>query len=198
MNRKTFCNNFSRFLTNLYSENGKFITHVSVVDTVNFYILKIDTENENKVDSSKLVEMFWKKDKESFGGLEYSKFNTINLIKTNQKNIMKTVKYTINLESENNNQFESSDSGVVSSDFFIGVSDERYVKLYDKLKLITNLVSPYFKLSNIEYQIKGFELVSIKSDSYYPSEKLLSIILDNFSLDSDEEINKDTLFLNVI
>lgn len=198
MNRKTFCNNFSKFLNNLYSENGKFMTHASVVDVLNFHILKVDTENENKIDSSKLVEMFWKNDKDSFGDLEYSEFNVINLIKTNQKNVMKNIKYTISLDSENSDKIESLDSGTVSSDFFIGVSDERYNKLYEKLKVITNLVSPYFKSNKIEYQIEDFELVSIETDSYYPSEKLLSIILDNFNINSDEEINKDTLFLNVI
>ena len=198
MNRKTFCNNFSKFLTNLYSENGKFMTHTSVVDVLNFHILKVDTENENKIDSSKLVEMFWKNDKESFGDLEYSKINVINLIKTNQKNVMKNIKYTISLDSENSDKIESLDSGTVSSDFLVGVSDERYNKLYEKLKVITNLVSPHFKSNKIEYQIEDFELVSIETDSYYPSEKLLSIILDNFNINSDEEINKDTLFLNVI
>ena len=85
MNRKTFCNNFSKFLTDLYSENGKFITQTSVSDTLNFYVIKIDTENKSDVDSSKLVELFWNYDKESFGETEYSKYSTINLIKTNQK-----------------------------------------------------------------------------------------------------------------
>ena len=196
MNRKTFCNNFSKFLTNLYSEDGKFITHVSVVDTVNFYVLKVDTENENKVDSSKLVEMFWNKDSESFGDIEYSKFNVINVIKTNQKNLMKTVKYTININESNTDEFEVDGSGVVSSDFLVGVSDVRYHKLYSKLKTITSLVSPYFKTTQIEYSIEDFSLVSIKSDSYYPSDKLLSIILDNFDLEKDLET--DNLFLNVI
>jgi hypothetical protein len=198
MNRKTFCNNFSKFLTNLYSEDGKYMTHSSVVDVLNFYILKVDTENKNEIDQSKLVEMFWKSDKSSFGGTEYSKYNIINLIKTNQKDIMKNVKYTINLESDELNQVESLTSGTVSSDFFVGVSNERYHKLYEKLKQITNLVSPYFKLTQIEYVVEDFELVSINTNSYYPSDKLLSIILDNFDLNTDEEINKDTLFLNVI
>ena len=190
MNRKTFCNNFSKFLTNLYSEDGKFITHVSVVDTVNFYVLKVDTENENKVDSSKLVEMFWNKDSESFGDIEYSKFNVINVIKTNQKNLMKTVKYTININESNTDEFEVDGSGVVSSDFLVGVSDVRYHKLYSKLKTITSLVSPYFKTTQIEYSIEDFSLVSIKSDSYYPSDKLLSIILDNFDLEKDLLFNR--------
>jgi len=106
MNRKTFCNNFSKFLTNIYSEGGKFMTHVSIVDTVNFFILKVDTENENKVDSSKLIEMFWKEDSESFGGIEYSKLNVINVIKTNRKNLMKNIKYTINTNESNNDEFE--------------------------------------------------------------------------------------------
>ena len=39
-------------------------------------------------------------------------------------------------------------------------------------------------------------LKSIKSDSYYPSDKLLSIILDNFDLEKD--LKTDNLFLNVI
>lgn len=198
MNRKTFCNNFSKFLTELYSEGGKFMTHTSVVDVLNFHILKVDTENKNKVDSSKLVEMFWKSNKNSFGDLEYSKINVINLIKTNQKNIMKNIKYTINFNEPSSDEFEVDNSGVVSSDFFVGISDERYNKLYKKLKVITSLVSPYFKLSKIDYQIENFKLISIETDSYYPSEKLLSIILDNFDLNSDEEINTNTLFLNVI
>lgn len=196
MNRKTFCNNFSKFLTNLYSEGGKFMTHVSIVDTVNFFILKVDTENENKVDSSKLIEMFWKEDSESFGGIEYSKLNVINVIKTNRKNLMKNIKYTINIIESNTDEFEVDDSGVVSSDFLVGVSDVRYHKLYSKLKTITSLVSPYFKTTQIEYTIEDFNLTSIKSDSYYPSDKLLSIILDSFDLEKDLET--DNLFLNVI
>ena len=196
MNRKTFCNDFSKFLTELYSENQKFTTQVSVVDTINFYIIKIDTENEDKIDSSKLVEMFWKKNKSSFGELEYSKFNTINLIKTNQKDVMKNVKYLININSSEFNNIESSEHGVVSSDFLVGVSDNRYHKLYEKLKTISELVSPYFKLSKIEYTIEDLEISSITTDSYYPSEKLLSIILDNFNL--SEEINTENLFLNVV
>lgn len=196
MNRKIFCNKFSKFLTDLYSENGKFITQTSVSDTLNFYVIKIDTENKSDVDSSKLVELFWNSDKESFGETEYSKYNTINLIKTNQKDIMKTVKYTISLNTSNNNDVESTDTGVVTSDFLIGVSDEKYKSLYEKLKKITQLVSPFFKTSKIEYSIENYELVSIETDSYYPSEKLLSIILDNFDLSS--EINTENLFLNVI
>jgi hypothetical protein len=196
MNRKTFCNNFSKFLTDLYSENGKFITQTSVSDTLNFYVIKIDTENKSDVDSSKLVELFWNYDKESFGETEYSKYNTINLVKTNQKNIMKNVKYTITLNTSNNNDVESTDTGVVTSDFLIGVSDEKYKSLYEKLKTITQLVSPFFKTSKIEYSIENYELVSIETDSYYPSEKLLSIILDNFDLSS--EIKTENLFLNVI
>ena len=196
MNRKTFCNNFSKFLTDLYSENGKFITQTSVSDTLNFYVIKIDTENKSDVDSSKLVELFWNSNKESFGETEYSKYNAINLIKTNQKNVMKNVKYTINLDSLNRDHIESSDSGVVTSDFLIGVSDEKYKNLYEKLKTITQLVSPFFKTSKIEYFIEDYELVSIQTDSYYPSEKLLSIILDNFDLSS--EIGTENLFLNVI
>lgn len=196
MNRKTFCNNFSKFLTNLYSENGKFMTQVSVTDTVNFYIIKVDTESENNVDSSNLVELFWENDKESFGVLEHSKINVINLIKTNQKDIMKNIKYTINVSSPESNHMESSDSGVITSDFFTGVSDNKYYSLYEKLKTITELVSPYFKISKIEYNIEDFEILSINSDSYYPSEKLLSIILDNFDL--SKEINTENLFLNVI
>jgi hypothetical protein len=198
MNRKTFCNNFSKFLTNLYSENGKYLTNASVVDVLNFHILKVDTENENKIDQLKLIELFWESDKQSFGDSEYSKYNVINLIKTNQQDIMKKIKYTINLDSNNPNQIESLDSGAVSSDFFVGVSNNKYSKFYEKLKLITNLVSPYFKLTQIEFEVEDFELVSIKTDSYYPSNKLLSIILDNFDLNSDEEINEDTLFLNVV
>jgi hypothetical protein len=196
MNRKTFCNKFSKFLTDLYSENGKFITQTSVSDTLNFYVIKIDTENKSDVDSSKLVELFWNSDKESFGETEYSKYNTINLIKTNQKNIMKNVKYTISLNTSNNNDVESTDTGVVTSDFLIGMSDEKYKSLYEKLKTITQLVSPFFKTSKIEYSIENYELVTIETDSYYPSEKLLSIILDNFDLSS--EINTENLFLNVI
>jgi len=198
MNIKTFCNNFSKFLTNLYSENGKYLTNASVVDVLNFHILKVDTENENKIDQLKLIELFWESDKQSFGDSEYSKYNVINLIKTNQQDIMKKIKYTINLDSNNPNQIESLDSGAVSSDFFVGVSNNKYSKFYEKLKLITNLVSPYFKLTQIEFEVEDFELVSIKTDSYYPSNKLLSIILDNFDLNSDEEINEDTLFLNVV
>lgn len=196
MNRKTFCNNFSKFLTNLYSENGKFLTHASVVDTYNFYIIKIDTENDNKFNSNSLVELFWNEDKESFGDLEYSKFNVINLIKTNQKDIMENIKYTITIGESSVDNFEVSNSGVVSSDFMVGVSDKKYSEIYDKLKKITELVSPYFKTTKIEYEIEDFNLVSIKSDSYYPSDKLLSIILDNFDLEKD--INTNDLFLNVI
>lgn len=196
MNRKTFCNDFSKFLTNLYSENGKFMTQVSVIDTINFYIIKVDTENQNNIDSSNLVELFWNHDNKSFGDLEYSKFNVINLIKTNQKDVMKNVKYVINLNSSETGHMESSDSGVVASDFFTGVSDKQYYSLYEKLKTITELVSPYFKTSKIEYNIEKFEILSIDTDSYYPSEKLLSIILDNFDL--SEEINTENLFLNVI
>lgn len=196
MNRKTFCNNFSKFLTNLYSENGKFMTQVSVTDTINFYIIKVDTENQNNIDSSNLVELFWNHDNKSFGDLEYSKFNVINLIKTNQKDVMKNVKYVVNLNSPETDHMESSDSGVVTSDFFTGVSDKQYYSLYEKLKTITELVSPYFKTSKIEYNIEKFEILSINTDSYYPSEKLLSIILDNFDL--SEEINTENLFLSVI
>jgi len=196
MNRKIFCNKFSKFLTDLYSENGKFITQTSVSDTLNFYVIKIDTENKSDVDSSKLVELFWNSNKESFGETEYSKYSSINLIKTNQKNTMKNVKYTISLNTSNNNDVESTDTGVVTSDFLIGVSDEKYKSLYEKLKTITQLVSPFFKTSKIEYSIENYELVSIETDSYYPSEKLLSIILDNFDLSS--EINTENLFLNVI
>ena len=196
MNRKTFCNNFSKFLTNLYSENGKFLTHASVVDTHNFYIIKIDTENDNKFNSNSLVELFWNEDKESFGDSEYSKFNVINLIKTNQKDIMENIKYTITIGESSVDNFEVSNSGIVSSDFMVGVSDKKYSEIYDRLKKITELVSPYFKTTKIEYEIEDFKLVSIKSDSYYPSDKLLSIILDNFDLEKDVDTND--LFLNVI
>jgi len=111
---------------------------------------------------------------------------------------MNNIKYSINIDELNVDNFESNESGVITSDFFDGVSDKKYISLYEKLKQITTIVSTYFKLTKIEYNIVDFNIISIETNSYYPSDKLLSIILDNFDLNSEEEINKNDLFLNVI
>ena len=91
---------------------------------------------------------------------------------------------------------------VVSSKFPYGYSENYLRATYNHLKEISCKCQPYFKFSWVELTCKliktDFEITSIKSDSYYPSNKLLSILKDNYNGSTDTVLSEDNIFLTVI
>ena len=90
----------------------------------------------------------------------------------------------------------------VSSKFPYGYSENYLKQTYNHLKEISCKSQPYFKFSWVELSCNltktDFEITSIKSDSYYSSEKLLSILKDNYDGPIDVLLNEDRMFLNVV
>ena len=74
-------------------------------------------------------------------------------------------------------------------------------KVINYLKHISFNVQPYFRYNFIEFSVSfnetnnTIDIYKLVTDSYYPTEKLVSIILDNFSMNVDE-ISEDWKTIN--
>jgi hypothetical protein len=90
---------------------------------------------------------------------------------------------------------------IIVSDIIFGLSDNYMKKVINYLKHISFNVQSYFRYSFIEFNVTFNESEGIininefNTDSYYPNEKLLSIILDNFSMKVDD-IGNDWEIIN--
>jgi len=91
----------------------------------------------------------------------------------------------------------------IQSTFPHGYSKNYLGNLYSYLYKISEKSQPYFKFRNIRLEFESYEgnlkFTKVKSDSYYSSELLLSILNDNFEGKvSDDYQLPSKLFLNVI
>ena len=186
MNRKTFCNEFSKSMLNLFSDFGKYKTIVSICDTVNFFIIKVDTENPKDYKEINYVDFFYNENKELFIGLDKDRINTINLIKTKHENLMEKFKFKFDINSQNYNSLLFDNHSIVCSDINEGIVNPNLEKFLLDLEKISKRISSNFIFSWCEYELEHcdgkFNILNFKSDSYYPNSKIESILLDNFEL----------------
>ena len=197
--RQNFVNDFADFLCSLISENNKYKTKLSVTDVESFVVVKGFTENSNVIEFSKITSDFIDLNKEKYPHI--SNIQSIDVIHYNcdDKVFNETVvSYSTNESPSINSELSIS----VSSVFPYGYSENYLRATYYHLKDISCKSQPYFKFNWVELSCSvtktDFEITSIKSDSYYSSEKLLSILKDNYDGPSDSILNEDMVFLNVI
>lgn len=197
--RQNLVNDFADYVCEIISENNTHKTKLSVVDVENFMIVKGFTTSDNVVSFSKITPEFIKLQKEKYPNLE--NFNTIDVMSYSCEDKSfedEIVQYSNRNQEITNNELSIS----VSSKFPYGYSENYLKQTYNHLKEISCKCQPYFKFNWIELSCKltitDFEITSINSDSYYPSEKLLSILKDNYDGPIDVLLNEDKVFLNVI
>ena len=197
--RQNLVNDFADYVCEIISENNTHKTKLSVVDVENFMIVKGFTTSDNVVSFSKITPEFIKSQKEKYPNLE--NFNTIDVMSYSCED--KSFEDEIIQYSNRNQEITNNELSIsVSSKFPYGYSENYLKQTYNHLKEISCKCQPYFKFNRIELTCKltksDFEITSINSDSYYPSEKLLSILKDNYDGPIDVLLNEDKVFLNVI
>jgi len=197
--RQNLVNDFADYVCEIISENNTHKTKLSVVDVENFMIVKGFTKSENVINFSELSSNFIELNKNKYPNLE--KFNTIDVLSydcDDKEFEDEIIQYSTKPKENINDEL----SIVVSSKFPYGYSENYLRATYNHLKEISCKCQPYFKFSWVELTCKliktDFEITSIKSDSYYPSNKLLSILKDNYDGSTDTVLSEDNIFLNVI
>ena len=197
--RQNFVNDFADFLCELISENNKYKTKLSVTDVESFVVVKGFTENSDVVEFSKITSDFIDLNKEKYPHI--SNIQSIDVVHYNCDDTVfneTVISYSTNEDLPINSELSIS----VSSKFPYGYSENYLKQTYNHLKEISCKSQPYFKFSWVELSCNltktDFEITSIKSDSYYSSEKLLSILKDNYNGPIDVLLNEDRMFLNVI
>lgn len=196
--RQNLVNDFADYLCNLISENNTHKTKLSVVDVENFMVIKGYTKSSEVIDFNKVTIEFIELVKDKYTDLKY--ISTIDVISYSceEKDFEDVViSYSTKEESQINSELSIS----VSSKFPYGYSDNYLKYAYNHLKEISCKSQPYFKFSWVELTCKltntDFGITSIKSDSYYNSEKLLSILKDNYDGPNDTILDESKLLLNV-
>jgi hypothetical protein len=175
--RQNLVNDFADYLCNLISENN---THSEVISP------------------SKISSEFVESVKNKYPYLKY--ISTIDVISysCDEKDFEDEV---ISYSTKEVPQINSELSISVSSKFPHGYSENYLKQTYNHLKEISCKSQPYFKFSWVELTCKltktDFEITSIKSDSYYTSEKLLSILKDNYDGPIDVLLDESRLLLNL-
>lgn len=197
--RQNFVNDFADFLCGLISENNKYKTKLSVTDVESFLVVKGFTENSNVIEFSKITSDFIDLNKEKYPHI--SNIQSIDVVHYNCDDTVfneTVISYSTNEDLPINSELSIS----VSSKFPYGYSENYLRQTYNHLKEISCKSQPYFKFSWVELSCSltktDFEITSIKSDSYYSSEKLLSILKDNYDGPIDVLLNEDRMFLNVV
>lgn len=197
--RQNLVNDFADYVCEIISENDTHKTKLSVVDVENFMIVKGFTKSENVINFSELSSNFIELNKNKYPNLD--KFNTIDVLSydcDDKEFEDEIIQYSTNPKENINDEL----SIVVSSKFPYGYSENYLRATYNHLKEISCKCQPYFKFSWVELTCKliktDFEITSIKSDSYYASNKLLSILKDNYDGSTDTVLSEDNIFLNVI
>lgn len=197
--RQNLVNDFADYVCEIISENNTHKTKLSVVDVQNFMIVKGFTKSETVVNFSEINSKFVELNKDKYPGL--NKFNTIDVLSYGSEDSSfedESIIYSTKPEENINNEL----SIVVTSKFPYGYSENYLKQTYNHLKEISCKSQPYFKFSWITLTCKltksDFEITSINSDSYYPSEKLLSILKDNYDGPIDVLLDEDKMFLNLV
>lgn len=197
--RQNLVNDFADYVCEIISEDNTHKTKLSVVDVENFMIVKGFTTSDTVVSFSKITPEFIKLQKEKYPNLE--NFNTIDVMSYSCEDESfgdEIIQYSTKNQVLVNNELSIS----VSSKFPHGYSENYLKQTYNHLKEISCKSQPYFKFSWVELTCKltktDFEITSINSDSYYPSNKLLSILKDNYDGPIDVLLDDNKVFLNVI
>lgn len=196
--RQNLVNDFADYLCNLISENNTHKTRLSVVDVENFMVIKGFTESSEVISPNKISSEFVESVKNKYPYLKY--ISTIDVISysCDEKDFEDEV---ISYSTKEVPQINSELSISVSSKFPHGYSENYLKQTYNHLKEISCKSQPYFKFSWVELTCKltktDFEITSIKSDSYYTSEKLLSILKDNYDGPIDVLLDESRLLLNL-
>jgi len=197
--RQNLVNDFADFVCNVLSDNNNHKTKLSVVDVGSFMVVKGYTKSDNLIEFTKITSDFIESFKDVYTDLTY--FNTIDVMTYNSDDKMFNDEI-ISFNTKNESQINSKLSISVSSKFPHGYSENYLKQTYNHLKEISCKCQPYFKFSWVELSCKltktDFEITSIESDSYYPSEKLLSILKDNYDGPIDVLLDDDKMFLNVV
>jgi len=196
--RQNLVNDFADYLCNLISENNKYKTKLSVVDVENFMVVKGYTKSSVVIDFNKTTIDFIESVKDKYNDLKY--ISTIDVISYSCNEELfndEILSYTTKEVPQINSELSIS----VFSKFPHGYSENYLKQTYNHLKEISCKSQPYFKFSWVELSCKitntDFEITSIKSDSYYNSEKLLSILKDNYDGPIDVLLYENKIILNV-
>ena len=197
--RQNLVNDFADYLCNLISENNTHKTKLSVVDVENFMIIKGYTKSSEVIDFNKVTVEFVESVKDKYPDLKYISTIDVLTYSCEEKDFNdEIISYSTKKESQINSELSIS----VSSKFPYGYSENYLKHAYNHLKEISCKTQPYFKFSWVELTCKltktDFEITSIKSDSYYTSEKLLSVLKDNYDGPNDVLLDESQLMLNII
>jgi len=197
-----FVNKFVDFLCQEVSENNTYKTKLSVVDCNSLFIIKGYTKNPNVLVLNNLTDKFIEQEQDNYSDLTGLNLKTLDIIDYDTKDTnFEDTKFTFEYpETFTTNELSSI---TIQSTFPHGYSKNYLGNLYSYLYKISEKSQPYFKFRNIRLEFESndgnLKFTKVKSDSYYSSELLLSILNDNFEGKvSDDYQLPSKLFLNVI
>jgi hypothetical protein len=197
-----FVNKFADFLCQEVSENNTYKTKLSVVDCNSLFIIKGYTKNPNVLVLNNLTDKFIEEHKDNYSDLTGLNLKTLDIIDYDTKDTnFEDTKFVFEYpETFTTNNLSSI---TIQSTFPHGYSKNYLGNLYSYLYKISEKSQPYFKFRNLRLEFESNEgnlkFTKVKSDSYYSSELLLSILNDNFEGKvSDDYQLPSKLFLNVI
>jgi hypothetical protein len=175
MNRKKFINLLSEEINNRLSSDSI----ITVVDFQNFFVIKGETVSSDVINLKDCFNKICENNKE----YKNINFNTIDLIEYGVKPSLDKV---VEIEIDPEKVYVPLDNNILLSEFQYNRSKNLGRLIYYYCKMIFDLCRSNFKISRINFWFEynqsenTYSLVSIKTDSYYNDNKLLSIILDNF------------------
>jgi hypothetical protein len=197
-----FVNKFADFLCQEISENNTYKTKLSVVDCNSLFIIKGYTKNPKIYVLNNLTDKFIEQYQDNYSDLTGLNLKTLDIIDYDTKDTnFEDTKFIFEYpETFTTNELSSI---TIQSTFPHGYSKNYLGNLYSYLYKISEKSQPYFKFRNIKLEFESNEgnlkFTKVKSDSYYSSELLLSILNDNFEGKvSDDYQLPSKLFLNVI
>jgi len=197
-----FVNKFADFLCQEVSENNTYKTKLSVVDCNSLFIIKGYTKNPNVLVLNNITDKFIEEYQNNYSDLTGLNLKTLDIIDYDTKDTnFEDTKFIFEYpETFTTNELSSI---TIQSTFPHGYSKNYLGNLYSYLYKISEKSQPYFKFRNIKLEFESNEgnlkFTKVKSDSYYSSELLLSILNDNFEGKvSDDYQLPSKLFLNVI
>lgn len=197
-----FVNKFADFLCQEISENNTYKTKLSVVDCNSLFIIKGYTKNPKIYVLNNLTDKFIEQEQDNYSDLTGLNLKTLDIIDYDTKDAnFEDTKFIFEYpETFTTNELSSI---TIQSTFPHGYSKNYLGNLYSYLYKISEKSQPYFKFRNIRLEFESNEgnlkFTKVKSDSYYSSELILSILNDNFEGKvSDDCQLPSKLFLNVI
>jgi hypothetical protein len=197
-----FVNKFADFLCQEVSENNTYKTKLSVVDCNSLFIIKGYTKNPKVLVLNNLTDKFIEEHQDNYSDLTGLNLKTLDIIDYDTKDTnFEDTKFVFEYpETFTTNKLSSI---TIHSTFPHGYSKNYLGNLYSYLYKISEKSQPYFKFRNLRLEFESNEgnlkFTKVKSDSYYSSELLLSILNDNFEGKvSDDYQLPSKLFLNVI